>query len=103
MITVSGTTTARDKSGKLIGLNDPYAQTISAIGRIEAALKELGATLGDVVRTRVYTTDMTRWRDIAKAHRELFGRIRPASTLVEIANLIEPEMLVEIEADAMLE
>ncbi len=102
IITVSGTTTAREKSGKLVGENDAYAQTVSALRRIEAALRQLGASLSDVVRTRVYTTDMTRWKEIARAHRELFAIIKPASLMVQVTSLIEPEMLVEIEADAIL-
>ena len=102
IITVAGTTAARDESGKLVGENDAYAQTLSALGRIEAALKQLDASLRDVIRTRVLTTDMTRWKDIARAHREFFGDIKPASTLVQVMSLIEPEMLVEIEADAIL-
>lgn len=103
IITVSGTTAARDKSGKLVGENDTYAQTVSALGRIDAALKQLQASLKDVIRTRVFTTDMTGWKDIARAHREFFGNIKPASTLVQVTSLIEPEMLVEIEADAILD
>ena len=99
---MAGTTAARDESGKLVGENDTYAQTVSALGRIEAALKQLDASLKDVTRTRVFTTDMTKWKDIAKAHREFFGDTKPASTLVQVTSLIEPEMLVEIEADAIL-
>ena len=103
IITVAGTTAARDESGKIVGENDTYAQTVSALGRIEAALKELKGSLRDVIRTRVFTTDMTGWKDIARAHREFFGDIKPASTLVQVVSLIEPEMLVEIEADAILD
>jgi enamine deaminase RidA (YjgF/YER057c/UK114 family) len=80
--------------------DDIGAQTREALRRIEVALTQAGATLGDVVRTRIYVTDISRWREVAAAHSEVFGEIRPAATMVEVAALIAPELLVEIEADA---
>jgi enamine deaminase RidA (YjgF/YER057c/UK114 family) len=80
--------------------DDFAAQTREALRRIEVALNEAGATLHDVVRTRIYLTDISRWREVASVHREVFGEIRPAATMVEVAALIAPELLVEIEADA---
>ena len=98
---VSGTV-AIDASGQVIAPGDAYAQTITAFQRIETALAEAGATLADVVRTRVFATDLKRdWEAIAKAHGELFGDVRPASTAVE-ARLLKSEWLVEIEADAVI-
>jgi enamine deaminase RidA (YjgF/YER057c/UK114 family) len=102
LIVVSGTTALDDK-GKVVGKDDIYAQTVEIIRKIEAALGLLGATLDDVVVTRVYTRDMARWREIAKAHREFFGASKPVSTLVEVKKLIEPDALVEIEVQAILE
>jgi enamine deaminase RidA (YjgF/YER057c/UK114 family) len=80
--------------------NDAATQTRDALRRIEIALTQAGAALADVVRTRIYVTDISRWREVAAAHSEVFGEIRPAATMVEIAALIAPELLVEIEADA---
>ncbi|MDH5506181.1 MAG: RidA family protein [Anaerolineae bacterium] len=100
-IYVSGTT-ATDKNGDIIGPGDAYAQTLQALKNIETALKALGAQLEHVVRTRIYVTDIDQWEKIAKAHSEIFGNIRPASAMVEIQRLISPEMLVEIEADAVI-
>jgi enamine deaminase RidA (YjgF/YER057c/UK114 family) len=100
-IHVTGTLAA-DEHGRMIGTGDAYAQTIAAIGKIEQALKEAGATLEDVVRTRIYVTDIDRWKEIGRAHRELFGKIKPATTMVEVSRLFTPEALVEIEADAIL-
>jgi len=99
---VSGTT-ALDEEGKVVGKDDMYSQTVVIIKKIEAALGQLGATLSDVVRTRVYARDISRWREIARAHREFFGAVKPTSTLVEVQKLIEPEALVEIEAEAIIE
>jgi enamine deaminase RidA (YjgF/YER057c/UK114 family) len=94
-------TTALDGDGNLVGAGDPYAQTVQILKNIEAALAKAGARLEDVVRTRVFTTDIGRWQEIGKAHGEFFRDIRPASTMVEISRLIDPGMLVEIEVDAI--
>ena len=96
-------TTAVNGDGDLVGADDPYAQTIFILNKIEQALQKAGAALTDVVRTRIYVTDVTDWDEVARAHGELFGQIRPAATLVEVSSLLEPEMLVEIEADAICE
>jgi enamine deaminase RidA (YjgF/YER057c/UK114 family) len=95
-------TTALDADGNLVGAGDPYAQTVQILKNVEAALAKAGARLQDVVRTRTFTTDISRWQEIGKAHGEFFRDIRPASTMVEIGRLIDPEMLVEIEVDAIL-
>jgi len=102
MIVVSGTAPS-DAQGKIAGKGDAYAQTVFAIKKIEAALSELGASLEDVVRTRIYTTDVSRWREIARAHGEFFGKAKPANTLVQVSGLIDPQILVEIEVDAIKE
>jgi enamine deaminase RidA (YjgF/YER057c/UK114 family) len=102
VIEVSGTTTAVDENGKPLGLGDPYEQTRLALGRIEKALKEAGASLNDVVRTRLFVTDISRWEDFGRAHGEIFKDIKPVTTMVEVKGLIGDELLVEIEATAIL-
>lgn len=95
-------TTATDESGKVIATGDAYAQTVQALRNVEAALHKAGATMRDVVRTRVFVTDISRWEDIGRAHGEAFRDIRPASTMVEVCRLVDADMLVEIEADAYI-
>jgi enamine deaminase RidA (YjgF/YER057c/UK114 family) len=100
-IFVSGTT-ATDASGGIVGLNDPYAQTKQIVANLAAALERAGGRLADVVRTRIFVTDVTQWEAVARAHGEAFGAIRPACTMVEVSKLIAPEIMVEIEADAVI-
>lgn len=97
---VSGST-AMTSSG-LVGKGDPYAQTIQTFKTIEAALKQAGASVNDVVRTRIYMANIDHWQEVGRAHGEIFGNIRPATTMVEVKRLIDPDMLVEIEADAII-
>ncbi|MBI1933891.1 MAG: RidA family protein [Ignavibacteriales bacterium] len=99
-IYISGTT-ALNENGNLIGINDPYLQTIQTIKNIELALKKFGASLENIVRTRIYVKNISDWQIIGEAHGEYFRNIKPATSMVEIKNLIMPEMLVEIEADAV--
>jgi len=100
MVYVSGTT-GTDPSGKVLAPGDIYAQSVQAIRNIENALKRLGLGLEYVVRTRIYVTKVELWQEVARAHAEFFGSIHPATTLVEVSRLIDPDMLVEIEADAV--
>ncbi|MEP6679748.1 MAG: Rid family hydrolase [Betaproteobacteria bacterium] len=95
-------TTATDAAGAIVGLGDPYAQARQAIANIAAALARAGASLADVVRTRIYVTDISTWEAVGRAHGEAFAAIRPACTMVEVSRLIAPEILVEIEADAVV-
>ena len=100
-IFLSGTT-ATDAQGEIVGVGDPYAQTRQILDNIAAALRRAGATLDDVVRTRIFVTDISQWEAVGRAHGEVFAKIRPACTMVEVARLIAPELLVEIEADAVI-
>jgi enamine deaminase RidA (YjgF/YER057c/UK114 family) len=98
---VSGTT-ATDAHGAIVGVGDPYAQTTQIMANLKSALERSGARLEDVVRTRIFVTDIAQWEAVGRAHGETFATIRPACTLVEVAKLIAPEIMVEIEADAIV-
>lgn len=100
-IHVSGTT-ATDGMGGIVGVGDAYKQTIHAINNIKVALEAAGASLEDVVRTRIYVTNIGDWEEVGRAHSEFFGEVKPASSMVEVSRLIAPEMLVEIEAEAIV-
>jgi len=100
-VEVAGTTAIKD--GEIVGVDDAYVQTVRALEIIKESLEQVGAKLSDVVRTRMFVTDISRWEEIGKAHGEFFRDIRPVTTMVEVKALIEPELLVEIEAEAVID
>ena len=102
IVHVSGTT-ATDSEGKLVGVGDPGKQTLQALNNIRGALESVGSKLEDVVRTRIYVTDISRWEEVGKAHGAVFKDIRPTTSMVEVKKLISPEILVEVEAEAILD
>ena len=102
VIEISGTT-ATDANGKVVGIDNPYEQTKYILQKVEKVLAEAGATMNNVIRTRMFLTDITRWEEYARAHGEIFSVIRPASTMVEVSKLIDPQHLVEIEISAIVE
>jgi enamine deaminase RidA (YjgF/YER057c/UK114 family) len=98
---VSGTTATNDQ-GEIVGIGDPYVQAVQILQNISSALEEVGGTIQDVVRTRIFVTDIAKWEFVAKAHSEVFSEVRPATSMVEVSRLIATEILVEIEAEAII-
>ena len=101
-IHVSGTT-ATGEAGEIVAKGDAYGQTVRTLENVRAAIEKAGGRMSDVVRTRIYVTDISRWEEIGRAHGQVFRDIRPATSMIEVSRLIDPEMLVEIEADAIVE
>jgi reactive intermediate/imine deaminase len=103
MVFVTGTTATDYETGKIVGVNDPYVQTKQTLQNIESVLKRAGAEMKDVVRTRLFVTDISKWQEYGRAHAEYFREVLPATTMVEVSKLISPEMMVEVEADVVID